>query len=829
MPGDTVDHALLFGVMALQMDLLGKDALLLVLEAWIRDRSQPLPNLLHDRGLLDDDDLTLLEAAVRRSLQRASDRPAKSLARLSVLPVILSELACLGDADVDACLKRVAAAGGPDSTSVAGAAKSGIVTSAARYRILRELGGNLGTIYLARDEDLDREVILKEIQDRYADDTDSRARFLREAKLTACLGHAGIVPVHTLGYNAEGRMFYVMRYVKGENLRAAIERYHRPEPGETQTPPTLRDLVRRFVQVCQAVAIAHEHERRVLHRDLKPENVMLGPDGDTVVIDWGLAKSLEKAKAGDGATFAGTMLQTDPTRMGVVLGTLAYMSPEQAAGEIDQLSPASDVYSLGATLYCILTGQSLFPNKGEWGQILSAVLQGRFTPPREVNPTVPPALEAICLKAMSLRPSDRYPSARALAIEVERWLDDEPVSVYTEPWSARMGRWGGHRPLLLMAASAAPFIVLAAILLALYLGRPPAGSGELGSSAEVAAVQEQLDSTRSQLQRATSSLADSQKNLVEARAAEKKVQDQLAQAEKLKKRAEVWGEKARTDMEAALEAKERAAREADTSRQQAAEEKARAEQFRDARDDLRARQRRADENLREATRAAEKMGEVFARTWQALTGAKEATPARVAEIARLSKYLADVLYLLGRPAEAQKYYHAALVLHEKLSKDDPGSADARRRLARAWNDLAWLLVTSPDDRMHAPKEAQAYIESALEVEPENPDFHNTLGIARYRLKMWEPALEALGKSIELCQKIPDSKGRARAIAQNRYFRAMAQWQLGNRQEAEQEYDQALECLAVESAEDEELYRFREEARALLGPTARALEKKRLAP
>ncbi|HEX8199814.1 MAG TPA: tetratricopeptide repeat-containing protein kinase family protein, partial [Isosphaeraceae bacterium] len=135
------------------------------------------------------------------------------------------------------------------------------------------------------------------------------------------------------------------------------------------------------------------------------------------------------------------------------IGTPQYMSPEQAAGELDRIGPASDIYSLGATLYALLTGREPFPDRDS-ATVLRKVQRGEFPPPRRIDPRVPPALEAVCLKAMTLRPEDRYGSARALAEEIEHWLGDEPVAAYREPWPARQARWGRrHRPLV--AASAA--------------------------------------------------------------------------------------------------------------------------------------------------------------------------------------------------------------------------------------------------------------------------------------------------------------------------------------------------------------------------------------
>jgi serine/threonine-protein kinase len=201
----------------------------------------------------------------------------------------------------------------------------------------------------------------------------------------------------------------------------------------------------------------------VLHRDLKPGNVMLGQYGETLVVDWGLAKALGRA---DGASAAGpgplqpaSRSGSAATQAGTALGTPAYMSPEQAAGRLDRLGPASDVYGLGATLYCLLAGRAPFAGASA-GEVLSAVQKGEFTPPRQAEPGVPAALEAVCLKAMALRPEDRYASAQALAQDVERWLADEPVSAWREPLRVRAGRWVRRHQMAVTATAAAAIVAL---------------------------------------------------------------------------------------------------------------------------------------------------------------------------------------------------------------------------------------------------------------------------------------------------------------------------------------------------------------------------------
>lgn len=318
-----------------------------------------------------------------------------------------------------------------------------------RFQILRPLGkGGLGIVSVARDEELEREVALKEIQPRLADDPESRDRFEREAKITGALEHPGIVPVYGLGARGNGRLYYAMRLIRGESLKEAIERSFQtfPATGCQERAAELRKLLNRFVDACNAVAYAHS--RHVVHRDIKPDNIMLGRYGETLVVDWGLAKPLDQveprrtvvaAKTCEGPLRLTTGSST-ATRMGSMLGTPQFMSPEQAEGRLDQAGPKSDIYSLGATLYFLLTGRTPFECT-ELHEILSRVRSGTYPTPRQVRCDVAAPLEAICLKAMALDPSDRYESAGDLAEEIECWLGDEPVAAYTESWRQRVARW----------------------------------------------------------------------------------------------------------------------------------------------------------------------------------------------------------------------------------------------------------------------------------------------------------------------------------------------------------------------------------------------------
>jgi WD40 repeat protein len=355
--------------------------------------------------------------------------------------------------------------------SSAGYARDGLVGGApalrgnSRYRIIKpHAKGGLGEVFIARDEEIDRDVALKEIQARYGDDPDSRARFLKEAEITGKLEHPGIVPVYGLGTYPDGRPYYAMRFIQGDSLGDALERFHDPArkwKDDNQRRLEFRGLLQRFIDVCNAIDYAHS--KGVLHRDLKPGNVMLGQYGETLVVDWGLAKRIED-KTPERMSSMGPvkplMEDSGLTQYGQVLGTPAFMSPEQAAGKLDEMGPATDVYGLGATLYTLLTGEPPF-TAGDLESLMATVRKGlpiaRY--PRKLNRRIPAPLESICVAAMAVKPADRYPTAKRLSQDVENWLADSKVSVHHEGKLERYSRFTRrHR-----AAVRAVMIVITAI------------------------------------------------------------------------------------------------------------------------------------------------------------------------------------------------------------------------------------------------------------------------------------------------------------------------------------------------------------------------------
>jgi tetratricopeptide (TPR) repeat protein/serine/threonine protein kinase len=465
------DRDTLIGALALKRDFISRDALVKAVRSCAADKSKKLGQILVEEGALSADRRALLESLVDEHLRQHGGEFGKSLAALGPVASAFQTLEQTPAEQAAGIVHTLKQDGGPDLRTGlfngAGAqpAVGAPSTVGLRFRILRpHAEGGLGKVSVARDEELHRDVALKEIKERHADNYESRARFLVEAEITGALEHPGVVPVYGLGRYADGRPFYAMRFIKGDTLREAVEHFHKAEAGERPAGRRLelRKLLGRFVDVCDVIAYAHS--RGILHRDLKPDNIMLGKYGETLVVDWGLAKPLgapEEAKDKSEPFFQPSGDGSAETQKGAAIGTPQYMPPEQAAGRLDVLGPASDVYSLGATLYCVLTGQAPFTDPTV-GAVLQKVQRGEFPPPRQINPKVPTALEAVCLNAMAFRPEDRYPTARALAHDIEQWLADEPVSAWREPWRVRVGRWMRHHQTLTAATVAGLLVAILA-------------------------------------------------------------------------------------------------------------------------------------------------------------------------------------------------------------------------------------------------------------------------------------------------------------------------------------------------------------------------------
>ncbi len=337
--------------------------------------------------------------------------------------------------------------------------------------------GGIGEVWLAEDPEIGREVALKRLKKHHEH---GRDRFLAEAQVTGQLEHPGIVPVHDLGVDDEGQPYYIMTFIRGRTLKEAIDTYHagsRVDRGARKTihdpRSTIHDseprevqlcrLLEVFIKVCQATAYAHS--RGVIHRDLKPDNVMLGEFGETLLLDWGMAK-VQTQPEGPGnqpAVHLSPSSGSTMTQVGQVMGTPSYMAPEMAAGNAADADERTDVYLLGATLYHLLTGQ--LPRRGSsFSEVVDLARTVPPPSPRKFQPDIPRALEAICLKAMAHRAEDRYAGALELADDVERYLAGAPVSAYREPIRARIWRWcKQHRRGLVRSLAGAAFLGLAVV------------------------------------------------------------------------------------------------------------------------------------------------------------------------------------------------------------------------------------------------------------------------------------------------------------------------------------------------------------------------------
>lgn len=523
------DQNLLFCVIALQMDFIQREEFVSATSVWLLDKSLSIEEILIQQGAISQNECDLLRPLVERHIANHDNDAQKSLAALSGISSFVDELKSIKDEKLDATISLITdhlhPSGGSktsrsSSSGLAESPKGGRSKDAPRYQILRPLAkGGLGEVYIANDSELNREVALKEIQAKFADNENSRLRFMLEAEVTGGLEHPGIVPIYGLGQYDDGRPFYAMRFIKGDSLKEASDRFHdrsqetdqspntatkdldpaenatthldktkvqsgnsvsneKSEAGSIETSPNsaayngveFRKLLGRFVDVCQAIEYAHS--RGVLHRDLKPGNIMLGKYGETLVVDWGLAKAKtrdESNKTEDETTLVPRSSSgSSHTMLGSAIGTPAFMPPEQAAGRLEELGPSSDVYSLGATLYYMLTGKSPF-KADSVDHLLEHVKRGEFEAPVLVNRSIPKPLSAICVKAMATAQTDRYHSTTELAEDIERWMADEPVAIYREPLLKRISRWAQRNRILVSNVAAALAVGIVALIVSAIL------------------------------------------------------------------------------------------------------------------------------------------------------------------------------------------------------------------------------------------------------------------------------------------------------------------------------------------------------------------------
>jgi len=416
------------------------------------------------------DSLRMLHDAWRTSVRKnvaASREPS--------IRAFLSKDAGRGNVDLDDEAPRDE----PDS-GVQGRLEQ-IASRTGRYQLREEVArGGMGVILKVWDKDLRRTLAMKATfgnakelsgSNVPTEAKESLARFLDEAQITSQLDHPGIVPVHELGFDEEGRMYFTMRLVKGRTLDEIIRLARKDEEGWSRP-----GAVGVLLKVCEAMAFAHS--KGVIHRDLKPANIMVGKFGEVYVMDWGLAKVMgrtDHARPSFDASLLHTQVHTDRlddvsrdadspllTLEGTILGTPAYMPPEQAEGRIDELDPRSDVYSVGALLYTLLTGRMPYvdpDNPIPLGRLLLNLIEGPPQRVAEIDSSVPPELVAICDKAMARKPGDRYATMVEMATDLRAFVENRVVSAYQTGAFAEFKKWVGRNRA--MAASLAAFLLVA--------------------------------------------------------------------------------------------------------------------------------------------------------------------------------------------------------------------------------------------------------------------------------------------------------------------------------------------------------------------------------
>jgi serine/threonine protein kinase len=340
-------------------------------------------------------------------------------------------------------------------------------TRLGRYMLVVEHArGGFGAVWRADDTKMGRRIALKRLGSNPARQSETRRRFVSEARVTARLEHPGIVPVYDMSSLDEEHAYYTMKLVRGDTMAEKIKATHELPEHDSRRAVEEKNLLQSFLDVCNTIEYCHA--RGVIHRDLKPQNVVIGNFGETILLDWGLAS----------VSASETNLIPEPwddqhilspeesveTLQGSVSGTPGYMPPEQAGSEFDQIGTHSDIYSLGAMLYHIISGQTAFGGGRAMSVVLEEIREGRFLKPRSIDSSIPRALEAICLKAMQRLPEDRYESVKDLSTDIERHLADEPIAVCREPVTVRFRRWiKKHQTLATGLALASLFAIVASI------------------------------------------------------------------------------------------------------------------------------------------------------------------------------------------------------------------------------------------------------------------------------------------------------------------------------------------------------------------------------
>jgi serine/threonine protein kinase len=655
------------------------------------------------------------------------------------------------------------------------------------FRILREVGrGGMGVVYEAEQISLGRRVALKVLPFAATLDPRHLQRFKNEAQAAASLHHTHIVPVHGVGCE-RGVHYYAMQFIDGQTLAELIAGFRKgavPEgmgaaaPAAAPTRPVaalstersarspgyFRAVARLGVQA--ATALEHAHQLGVVHRDVKPANLLVDAAGHLWVTDFGLAR----CRTGAG-----------PTATGDVVGTLRYMSPEQALAKRDLVDHRSDIYSLGVTLYEALTLEPAYPGTDR-EELLRQIAEGEPRPPRRLNPALPAELETVILKAMARDPDGRYASAQELADDLNRFLEHRPVQAMRPTLRERLAKWAWrHKPVVAAAVTA---LVLAVA----------------GLSAATIVVWREQGRTKEAL-------------------AEAELQGERARDREADARAEAA--RAEANFRKALDGVNRLLYELENPRWAGIPRLAELRQeFNEQ--GLRFFQEFIDQNTTDAAlrfqtvRAYERMANVFLGMHQfppaeaahhkavaLLEGLLAEHPADITYRNRLANrhYVMGLWqYSLGRrPQASVEFSQAADTYRQGLASDTDGETR---------NSLAWLLCDCPQTDLRNPAQAVALAREAIALAPNEGSFWTTLALAQFRAGDSEAAIAAAEKGLALHGSEGDLT--------DWFLLAMARGRLGQRDRARSWYDKAVHWMDHHAVMTDRLVHLRIEAAALLG-------------
>jgi serine/threonine protein kinase len=650
------------------------------------------------------------------------------------------------------------------------------------YRIVREVGrGGMGVVYEAEQVSLGRRVALKVLPFAATLDARQLRRFKNEAQAAACLHHAHIVPVYGVGCE-RGVHYYAMQFIEGRTLAEVIGELRNVASGHTgdaraatgsstdpvaalstersiTTPGFFQAVARLGVQAAEA--LEHAHQMGVLHRDVKPANLLLDAAGQLWVTDFGLAR----CRAEQGLTLSGDLV-----------GTLRYMSPEQALAKRDLVDHRSDLYSLGATLYELLTLQPAYPGTDR-EELLHQIAQGEPRSPRRLNAKVPVELETIVLKAMAREPAGRYETAQELADDLRRFLEHRPIQARRPSLRERLAKWTvRHRS---MVAATAIMAVVAIIGLSI-------------STAVVWYENHQKNNALEQLRQ------------------------EEAEAQRQRRRAETNFNRALTGTMNLLLIPENehwtGKPEIEGLRQDLVDEGLKFFEGFVHEDDpdpaIRFESARGLGRMTCVYCALRKLPEArdtMRRAYHLLEGLAAEAPADARyrlELGRQHSLMGLMYWSLKKPPDAeQEFTEAARQYRLGLPYDSSGACA---------NNLAWVLVDCPLVSVREPNEAVVLARKAVAQQPGEGAFWDTLGVALYRCGAHQDAMLALQKSMEL---------RAGGDPNEWLFLAMICWQRGEQGKATDWYERSLQWMKTHQPVDESLMRYKAEAKQLFHSAA----------